>query len=466
MSSSCAGGEEWTPCTLAAGYLAMHVYTDPPRPPSDPNTPGAYLSYIDEKIAAVEENWEEWPPDEDLQSSSGLVGRLFKLKSWDETSSDEVACPPCLAYRGTDFEDMRDLAISVRISLYGISAFSKVLIMDRGLQGQMGDSPSHEAMVNAGFLDQVVFDDSGFCWVEGATAGVRAPFRVNVRLSILARRDGDWASNVLQGLGHGSRQYAQAIDYGRRVVRDKIRRLAEKRLRITGHSLGGGLAAATATVLDSENPTVQFHCVTFNAAGVHRNTVRPASLGGATVLNVTVADEILTTVQSYATSIPLVGPIFRMAAASLGQVGMPEAVGNLMTLPGRAPPGSPHAQAGQQLPDLFPMFGSGVPSRHHGRYRRLEEIHNLLAGATNVTDFGNALLEWLNENYRDEAIRTVDRTLGLYTIFALYGEMMRHMQRDTEQEMEGLGSTILSAVDYHGMAYVIATTEAAFPAVR
>ena len=48
----------------------------------------------------------------------------------------------------------------------------------------------------------------------------------------------DWRNNVQQGLGLPSRQYQQAVDFA-----NKWRAIDGDRVRLTGHSLGGGLAS-------------------------------------------------------------------------------------------------------------------------------------------------------------------------------------------------------------------------------
>lgn len=476
MTTSLVCGEaEWDACTRAAGYMAMHVYTDPLVPPSDPahQPPAALQSFVDSKNAEVDRNWEEWD-DHDRQSSHGLVARLFKLKSWDPDDSEAPVCPPCLAYRGTDFEDMRDLGVSVRVgtlapTIPGVTwgglpdIFDRTFVFDKSLAAELGDAPTHRQVLSAGFTSRDVFNETGVTRVEMANFGIRLGWVFRIRLAIMAREDGDWANNVLQGLGESSRQYEAAIRYGEEVVRYKIMALADKRLKITGHSLGGGLAAAVATVLTSRFPNVQVHGVTFNAAGVHENTVRPAALNSAPIVNFAVKDEILTTVQSFTGVMPIAGPVFQLAARRLGQTGMPAALGNLMPLPGRAPPGSPHASAGGSLPQLFPMLGRRAADRHRYRFPILEAIDGMLANASSVQNFGNRFMEWLNENYRDRALQSAESTLGLIPIWRLYQEMFRLLHNDAQPEIEALTATMLMAVDYHGMSYVVATTDVHYP---
>ncbi len=71
----------------------------------------------------------------------------------------------------------------------------------------------------------------------------------------------DWKHNFGQGLGFRDAQYDQAI-----AVAREAKLAFGDRLVLSGQSLGGGLAAAAAMV--NEVPAV-----TFNAAGVHDNTI-------------------------------------------------------------------------------------------------------------------------------------------------------------------------------------------------
>ncbi|MDR1075652.1 MAG: hypothetical protein LBL59_04945 [Xanthomonadaceae bacterium] len=72
----------------------------------------------------------------------------------------------------------------------------------------------------------------------------------------------DYVHNVLQGLGEKSDYYDRAMNLALTLKRSGIRDNFE----ITAHSLGGGMASAAASV--SGVPTT-----TFNAAGLHPNTV-------------------------------------------------------------------------------------------------------------------------------------------------------------------------------------------------
>ena len=95
-----------------------------------------------------------------------------------------------------------------------------------------------------------------------------------------------------QGLGFGAATYQQAIQLGKAVVEaygDKVF--------FTGHSMGGGLAAAASLVANRP-------AVTFNSAGVHPATLEDFGLDNATIddrlksiVNFYVPDEWLSTLQ-------------------------------------------------------------------------------------------------------------------------------------------------------------------------
>jgi hypothetical protein len=76
----------------------------------------------------------------------------------------------------------------------------------------------------------------------------------------------DWGTNFQQAAGATSDHYTRAMEIGKVLARRP-----DTNITITGHSLGGGLAAATA-IASGHN------AVTFNAAGLHRATIDDANL--------------------------------------------------------------------------------------------------------------------------------------------------------------------------------------------
>ncbi|MEH6418384.1 Mbeg1-like protein [Pseudomonas sp. CGJS7] len=81
----------------------------------------------------------------------------------------------------------------------------------------------------------------------------------------------DWITNARQGIGWDAKQYDQAVQ----LAKDAQEAFGENMV-ITGHSLGGGLAATAALATDTA-------AVTFNASGVHDDTLRDLGLDPGTV---------------------------------------------------------------------------------------------------------------------------------------------------------------------------------------
>jgi hypothetical protein len=132
----------------------------------------------------------------------------------------------------------------------------------------------------------------------------------------------DWINNARQGIGWDSKQYDQAVQ----LARDAQQAFGENMV-ITGHSLGGGLAAAAALATDTT-------AVTFNAAGVHDDTLRGLGLDPGAVKNdaengqirrYNVGGEVLTAAQE---DVPLLNKI-------------PDAPGHEITLKDPDPPKAP-----------------------------------------------------------------------------------------------------------------------------
>lgn len=108
---------------------------------------------------------------------------------------------------------------------------------------------------------------------------------------------GDWTTNLAQGAGLKTEQYAEAVSLAKNVVLafDKADVI------LTGHSLGGGLATAAAAATGTT-------AVVFNPAGVHDNTLAregldPVKVKAAAdqgqIRNYIVDGEVLNAVQAW-----------------------------------------------------------------------------------------------------------------------------------------------------------------------
>ncbi|WP_033577885.1 PAAR domain-containing protein [Dickeya chrysanthemi] len=161
----------------------------------------------------------------------------------------------------------------------------------------------------------------------------------------------DWATNGSQGIGLETAQYNQAMFLAKQV-KDVMSKSSPI---IVGHSLGGGLASAAVSA-------TKLPGYTFNAAGLHANTVAKGANMTTTnslIKTQAVDGEILTMVQTYGkAAVPgllsgagalvgggvgaAIGGVVGVAALLNG--GLPKAAGEMMPLP--ASGGSPLARHG------------------------------------------------------------------------------------------------------------------------
>ena len=112
--------------------------------------------------------------------------------------------------------------------------------------------------VRAAGLDPALMHDAK----SGFDASFYRDAQGHVVLAFTGTDEGrDWKHNFGQGLGRKDAQYDRALTLGR-----KAREAFGENVIFTGHSLGGGLAAAAGMANDVP-------AVTFNASGVHDNTL-------------------------------------------------------------------------------------------------------------------------------------------------------------------------------------------------
>ncbi len=129
---------------------------------------------------------------------------------------------------------------------------------------------------------------------------------------------GDADDNLLQGLGHQADQYEAAVIVARTVQRT----LGDTPFTITGHSLGGGLAATASGVTGQE-------AYTFNAAGISEGTHSRYNLDftPGQVTNSYTTGDILSFVNGARVELRLPGPNIELANLP-PSVGEQNALGN------------------------------------------------------------------------------------------------------------------------------------------
>lgn len=152
-------------------------------------------------------------------------------------------------------------------------------------------------------------------------------------MGITGRALVDWTHNVRQAFGLRSKQYEEAISWGKSLACH----YPPRQLVFTGHSLGGGLASAQTSVVQDST------AVTFDPAGLHNKTVarHDAVPAWSRVKSYYVEGEMLSVIQemlrngiNFATRIPLIGN----AVSWIARITVPRPIGERIALPVALPP--------------------------------------------------------------------------------------------------------------------------------
>jgi type VI secretion system secreted protein VgrG len=150
------------------------------------------------------------------------------------------------------------------------------------------DAPPNEA-APPNYERVQIYDDKK----SGFAATLFRDKRTNTYVLAFRGSDGllvrDYAkANVPQGVGLNTWQYDKAVDLSRQLKHQYGNQLTD----ITGHSLGGGLAAAGSMATNTR-------ATTFNAAGVHPNTAARNGLkwDEHNITNYFVEGEVLSTLE-------------------------------------------------------------------------------------------------------------------------------------------------------------------------
>nr|WP_272212556.1 hypothetical protein [Marinicella sp. W31]MDC2878473.1 hypothetical protein [Marinicella sp. W31] len=190
------GRAHWRPCWRQACYLSKYVYKDPP--PS-----GGFHTVFEKEMAEVDKRWETWD-SLNLQTDSGLVARLFKVKGYDPDKKTDV-CPPTLVFRGTDFDDFRGLKVGVTLEVYDIGPiFILVQPTPPYYQISFGDATRKQTLAD-GYVPTTIIDNSEWLRLPGATKGFPCRFLLGTSWNISA-------SPMATGITIFSRGWVMEVD--------------------------------------------------------------------------------------------------------------------------------------------------------------------------------------------------------------------------------------------------------------
>lgn len=323
------------PCLFKAGAINYHVYD---------RKIGSVHPDLRPWFNAVLETWE--PPEVVEDETSGFYSQFYRPKG---PPGSPGYCPPVLAFRGSETNpaDLAKLGIVVRIEL-GVDSSKSFSGLENLIdlltwrfspfefaicQGAGRNASSEETVAFARGLSgsRQIADLPGVADVRIRRPSFASPLllpwveetlRVTYRISATVHfeGEGDWGTNITQGMGENAKQYELAAGEGR-IRAEEVLEHWDGRMIVTGHSLGGGLAAIAAISGKFHQELCDIACVTYNAAGVHENSVwnyvsPSASLGeNPMTSNFSVEHEVLNTMQLQQNKLPLVQPFIRWANA-------------------------------------------------------------------------------------------------------------------------------------------------------
>jgi hypothetical protein len=396
-STTIAGKEISDLCMRYGGMLNLDIYD------TQKNTVAPELA------AQFSLNKRYWEKLWEIKNADGFRCALYAPRGAKGKDKASV-CPPVLVFRGSDSEpeDFAELASSIRLN----GTFFADVPMGGGgdITGNFAVDTTFSAakahngkkmnqMDSSGLTKQPLF--SGATGATNYTIDGPMLFNVDLRLNwtldsaVYFGTRGDWAVNFAQGLGKATPQYDAAIKAGKRAA-DDAHANWNKRLIITGHSLGGGLASAAAVAARIHKPDLRIRCETYNAAGLHANTAKRAggTLATASAVPVRamhVKDEILNSMQARSRMVPFLADLLVW-----GNQSMPPAVVNPTPYTGVSPGPMPitqkvYAAKMKPLPALFTLDRQALGPR----VTVLGEILAIANRSRTVTQFVNDFIVYV-----------------------------------------------------------------------
>lgn len=344
---------------------------------------------------------------------SGFYATLFTPKKGND-------CPPTLAIRGTVFNDSRGIAFALRIKSY------PSLAPNLAQEFSVGFAPGYEVegktldetglMDRIGWLDTFVRKGNWLNFTELAEVKPRVKAQIplipigrvlgrnnylvpNITIEAefelwLNQDEGDWATNGLQGLGYKTKHYGENLMKAVDDAMDSARKFGNQ-LRITGHSLGGGLASAGAIYAKAQDPEMKIYGLTYDASGVHPNTAKDlfTSLdlaSDAKIIARAVEDEVLTSLEKTSDFVPIISSLVRYTGNRL-----PPPIGTFHSAKGVSPgkmggeeKGHEYARKWTEMPNLFPIEDQTLIPAQNGQdpLATWGNLAGLMANARNMEE--------------------------------------------------------------------------------
>ena len=368
-------------CLDHATFMILHNYHRHLQPA------GSLQPESRQALADVERYWDIiTTANIGTEKPSGFYASLYMPK-------DGNSCPPTLALRGTVFEDFRGIAVGIRCKAYPAFAPNRAAEFAFGVAPgysppdrytvTSADHPDgvsqNAAPMRATFMSDLTSQGS---WLELFThrnlnttvqrrIGIVPPgiaqliprdlreIALDSTVEVWLSEDhGDWATNVRQGIGEDTTQYNQELKGAVNDALREVQRTEANALRITGHSLGGGLASAAALYAKAMQPEMRIWGLGYDSAGVHEETAR--RLGTSTrraaeanIVTRAVQDEILTSLEKDSDFVPLASSIIRFTGSK-----MPPPIGTIVERRGVSPGvvgATAYADKWAAMPNLLPL---------------------------------------------------------------------------------------------------------------
>ena len=486
-------------CNADRLWLQSYIYAEGDAPKAD---------YVPKQFAqavyAVPKHWEKTA---EVNDRNGLRAQLWEPK---DRSKDHVAiCEPTLIYRGSRMV-MTDVAFYFRVdalhthwdlvvvpegkgSDVAQSGSPKLVGVDEGGNPNYVDAPatdgSHsgvgvfgvatdasevrDRLASARWEKAVLLDQQRDIQVsllpmplgDGTETHPIMSVNVKVLAEVWTGPNGDWSNNFRQGWGLESPLYQTAIRWTRDRMKSILTRYNPPRVFFTGHSLGGGVASAVAERMAWEfraEKRLHIRGMTFNSAGVHpktvnfwpKNTEESVGLGTAPVIDHTVMDEILTTLQSRPHDMPLIGHILRMAGKTL-----PPGITQIGFRPGKSPGpasseyGLTFPAEGQDQPRLFPLRKDGQPWQTavaRKDWPAISRLQAVMASSQTALEFAQNLLDDAWATHHKDVIAHG----GNWTIYGVWKDILTRYFHNLQPELNDVGTIMKWSAAYHSIQTV------------